>query len=208
MEKFRNLPLLGILRGVSSSQIEPLVEAAISAGLGAIEITMNTVGAAGLIEQMNEVANGRLDVGAGTVLNKSDLNNALSANASFIVTPVFIKEISEQCKNKGIPIIPGALTPKEVFEAWQGGAEMIKLFPASCFGPKYIKELAGPFEDIKILACGGVGLNNIAEYRKAGASGAAFGGSIFRKEWLENGEYSKVEASITDLIAAYRKESD
>ncbi len=202
IERFRAMPLLGILRGVKADQIVPLVEASVAAGLEAIEITMNTKDAPALIEQMSETAKDRLLVGAGTVLTEQDLSDALAAGASFIVTPVYIKQISDACRDRGVPLFPGALTPKEVYEAWQGGAEMIKLFPAACFGPAYFKELAGPFSEIKLLACGGVTTANIGDYFACGASGAAFGGSIFRQEWINAGEFDKVSSAIRELVLA------
>ncbi len=208
IEQFCASPLLGILRGINSADIEALVNTAVAAGLKALEITMNTAGAADLIAKMVDVADGRLLVGAGTVLQASELSDALAAGASFIVTPVFIKEISTACARKGIPLFPGALTPKEVYEAWQAGAEMIKLFPASCFGPAYIKELGGPFPDIKIMACGGVSADNVGEYLRCGASGVAFGGSIFRQDWIDKGEYDKVEHALRQLLSAFHGASE
>ncbi len=203
-QNFKTLPLLGILRGIAGDAVEPLLESAVSAGLTAVEITMNTPNACQLIEQMSDIAAGRLSVGAGTVLNLDDLSNARSAGAEFIVTPIFIETVSTQCAKQEIPLFPGALTPKEVYDAWQAGAEMIKLFPASCFGPKYIKELRGPFDDIKILACGGVSETNIGEYISCGANGAAFGGSIFRQDWIENREFDRIQAAILTFKQAFQ----
>ena len=199
---FKRTPLLGILRGVEKRHLKPLVVVATDSGLEAIEVTMNSVGAAELIETLVDVSDGSLAVGAGTVLSKRDLDNALSAGASFIVTPVNVDSITKECRRKNVPVFPGALTPKEVHDAWQSGATMVKLFPAGCFGPKYIKELRGPFNDIKLLACGGINTENIPEYFASGVSAVAFGGSVFKKEWLDNGKYEKVGNSIAELVRA------
>ncbi|MBI3785553.1 MAG: bifunctional 4-hydroxy-2-oxoglutarate aldolase/2-dehydro-3-deoxy-phosphogluconate aldolase, partial [Deltaproteobacteria bacterium] len=152
LERFRRLPLLGILRGIAAADVVPLANVAADAGLPAIEVTMNTTGAAGLIRQLNEAAKGRLMVGAGTVLCLDDFDAAVDAGASFIVMPTLVPAVVERCRSAGIPVFPGALTPQEIFNAWQAGATMVKVFPAGAFGPAYLKEVKGPFRNIELLA--------------------------------------------------------
>ena len=126
---FNKLPILGILRGITSDSIEPLTETAVSSGLYAIEITMNTPDAPGLISQMAKTADGRLAVGAGTVLTMDDLRSALDAGATFIVMPALIADVMDYCVKNSIPVFPGALTPQEIYNAWNAGATMVKVFP-------------------------------------------------------------------------------
>jgi len=204
IEEFRKLPLLGILRGVKDGMIEPIVDTVAAAGLRHLEITMNTVGAPSLIRHMARAARGRLVIGAGTVLTLDDLNAALDAGASFIVMPVLVPDVVKHCRSTGIPVFPGAFTPQEIHNAWLAGATMVKVFPAGGPGPEYIKEIKGPFNDIELLACGGVSRDTIKEYFACGASAAAFGGSVFRKDWLENGNFSSIGNAIERLITAYR----
>lgn len=198
--KFRKKPVLGILRGVESDIIEPLMECVISAGLGAIEMTMNTKGAAGLITKMARQAKGRITVGAGTVLDKDSMKSALDAGASFIVMPVLIKDIVRYCVKNKIPVFPGALTPQEIYNAWEEGATMVKVFPSNFFGPEYFKELRGPFDDIELLACGGVTPENMKDYFAAGASAVAFGGNVFKKEWLAKKDFVSMAESVKKYI--------
>jgi len=193
---------MGILRGVEAACIEPLTESIVSSGLKTIEITMNTPSAEDLIRQMVKISKGRLTVGAGTVLNMESLNQALRAGATFIVMPTLIPDVTEYCVKKKIPVFPGALTPKEIYDAWRAGATMVKVFPAKFFGPTYFKEIKAPFQDVKLLACGGVNTENVKSFFSNGASAVAFGASIFKKEWLSNGEFSKIEQSIKSLIQA------
>ncbi|MBU0574108.1 MAG: bifunctional 4-hydroxy-2-oxoglutarate aldolase/2-dehydro-3-deoxy-phosphogluconate aldolase [Candidatus Margulisbacteria bacterium] len=196
-----NMKVLGILRGVTSDAIEPIVETAISSGLETIEITMNTPDAPCLIKKAIGHARGRLVIGAGTVLNRKDLAFALEAGASFIVMPVIEEEVIAQCVKDNIPVFPGALTPNEIFKAWSLGAAMVKVFPAKFFGPKYFKEINGPFNDIKLLACGGVTPENKNDYLSNGASAISFGSSVFRKEWLAEGDFDLIGAAIKAFIA-------
>jgi len=200
--EFKQLPILGILRGIEQEQIEPLVEAMVSSGLKAVEITMNTEDAAGLIKDMVRHAEGRLTVGAGTVLTEDELNQALDAGATFIVSPTLVDGVAKGCSERNIPFFPGALTPQEIYRAHQAGAAMVKVFPVKFFGPDYLKEIKGPFKDIELLACGGVSPKTIKEYFDSGASAVAFGGSIFKKELLKEKKFIEIEKQIKQLIQA------
>ena len=205
ISKFKELPLMGILRGIEKETVEPLTEAIISSGLKTVEIAMNTSLAAELIEQMVKEARGRLTIGAGTVLNKDDLMKACDSGASFIILPTLIPEVVEECLKNKIPVFPGALTPQEIYKAWSIGATMVKVFPAKFFGPAYFKDIKGPFSDIELLACGGVTTNNIAEFFANGASAIAFGGSVFKKELLKAGDFSSITRAISQLIASFKQ---
>jgi 2-dehydro-3-deoxyphosphogluconate aldolase/(4S)-4-hydroxy-2-oxoglutarate aldolase len=197
---FKKRPVLGILRGIGPDVIEPLTETVIGSGLEAIEITMNTKGASGLIDDMVRCARGRILVGAGTVLDVNSLKEALDAGASFIVSPVLVVDVVKYCVNNRIPVFPGALTPQEVYNAWNAGATMVKVFPSNFFGPEYFSELKGPFADIKLLACGGVTPQNIRQYFDCGASAVAFGANVFKKEWLANKDFAGIGAVVKQYV--------
>ena len=202
---FSKTPLLGILRGLKPEEAEPVVELCARRGLAAVEVTLNTEGALGLIERMRKAADGRMLVGAGTVLSLGAMRDARAAGAEFVVSPVFVPEISEECAKLGVPNFPGALTPQEVFAAWKAGAEMVKVFPAGAFGPSYISDLRGPFDDIPLMAVGGVNERNAAEFFRRGVSGVACGASVFRREWLAAGDFASVEEALGRLADAVRE---
>lgn len=204
VNRFKKLPIMGILRGVEASMIEPLVESVVSAGLETIEITMNTKGAPQLLRSMVKASKKRLAIGAGTVLTMDDLEAALNAGAKFIVLPTLVDDIVKHCVKNKIPVFPGALTPQEIYNAYSAGATMVKVFPAKFFGPDYFKEIKGPFNEIELLACGGVTPKNIKSFFSLGASAVAFGGSVFKKEWLLRGEFSHIEESIKALIKEFK----
>jgi 2-dehydro-3-deoxyphosphogluconate aldolase/(4S)-4-hydroxy-2-oxoglutarate aldolase len=196
MERFKSLPLMAILRGVTPEQLPLLLEAVIASGWNTLEITMNTPGAADLIRTAVRQAGPRLMIGAGTVLTPEDLRISLEAGASFIVLPTLIPAVVRGCVERRVPVFPGALTPQEIFNAWQAGATMVKLFPAKFFGPEYCKEIKGPFPEIPLLACGGVTPENIGAFAAAGANACAVGASVFRPEWLAAGDYGQIEAKL------------
>jgi 2-dehydro-3-deoxyphosphogluconate aldolase/(4S)-4-hydroxy-2-oxoglutarate aldolase len=202
IKKFKELPILGIVRGVEQSQLEPLLEAVIAAGLKHLEITMNTPQACELIKEAVKISKGRLTIGAGTVLHSADLRVALDSGATFIVSPVLVLEVVKACHDRKIPVFPGAFTPQEIYHAWEAGATMVKVFPASFFGPSYFKEIKGPLEKIELLACGGVKADNIKSFFANGASAVAFGGSIFSKERLANKDFKAIETDVRMLLRA------
>jgi len=200
--KFRKQPLMGILRGVEANIIESLVECVIDAGLKTLEITMNTKDAPKIIKRAVRISNHRLTLGAGTVLSVEDLEAALEAGATFIVTPVLVKEVMSHCARYKIPVFPGALTPSEIYEAWDKGATMVKVFPAKFFGPEYFKEIKGPFNNIELLACAGVTPKNLKDYFANGASAASFGASVFRPDWLLQKDFSSIAAAVKQFVKA------
>lgn len=202
LQRFRKTPLLGILRGITPQELEPLFEAIVASGLQAVEITMNTEGAAGLIRKVSQRFGKRLMIGAGTVLTLKDLKNALRAGATFIVSPVVVPPVIEYCAQRKIPVFPGALVPQDIYEAWRSGASMVKVFPSGCFGPGYFKEIKGPFPQIELLACGGVTPENLPAYFKNGASAIAVGSSVFRKEWLAEKKFRLIRNRIQAYLQA------
>ena len=204
LDRFRALPLLGILRGIAPDALAPLTDAVCRAGLGAIEVTMNTAAAPALIRSLVVRAGGRLMVGAGTVLDVEALEAALDAGATFIVLPVTVPAVVERCAARGVPVFPGALTPQEILAAWRAGATMVKVFPAGAFGPAYLREIKGPFRDIELMAVGGVTAGNMHAYFDAGAAAVAFGASVFRSEWLAGEEYGRIEDEVRRLVEACR----
>jgi 2-dehydro-3-deoxyphosphogluconate aldolase/(4S)-4-hydroxy-2-oxoglutarate aldolase len=205
LTRIRELPVIGILRGIREEHMYEIADTIVSSGLKTIEITMNTPHAASLIKKMASISEGKLLIGAGTVLNRQDLFDALEAGAKFIVTPSITEEVVEYCYLNSVPVFPGALTPTEIHKAWQLGATMVKVFPASLFGPKYFREIKAPLDKIELMAVGGVSGSTIAEYFTMGASAVAFGASIFKKEYFESGAFDVMKKEIRNLIDVYNK---
>ncbi len=198
------LPILAILRGITSRHIDPLLSIFKKSDIRNIEVTMNTEGATDHIAELVDKAGDRFNIGAGTVLSKDDLHTALKAGAKFIVCPSIVDEVVEECVKENIPVFPGALTPTEIQKAWNMGATMVKLFPSGMYGPGYIRALKGPFPNIKIMAVGGVTEQNISLFFKQGANAVAFGAGILRAEWLEKDRFDLIGEKLSLLIKAYK----
>jgi 2-dehydro-3-deoxyphosphogluconate aldolase / (4S)-4-hydroxy-2-oxoglutarate aldolase len=186
--------IIGIARGISKEDLIPSFEAAVDGGIRHLEVTMNTDNAAGLIEIAVKRIKGRASIGAGTVVTINDLHKALDSGAEFIVTPVVNEEVIRYCGNNKIPVYPGALTPTEIYKAWDAGATMVKVFPINRVGgAEYIKDIKGPFNEIKILACNGVTPENLKDYLACQADGIAIAGQLFDKTAIKNKNYSKIK---------------
>ena len=206
LRKFRKLPLIGIIRGIKPEQLRPALSAAFEAGLVSVEITMDTPNAADLIRAASKAFSGKMSIGAGTVLDVKTLKTALSSGATFIVTPVPAPEVALFCAKREIPVFPGAFTPAEILSAWNSGATMVKVYPAWAFGPKYIKDLkTGPLSKVEMMAVGGVTPENAAYYFAAGASAIACGGHVFRKRWMDNGDFKPVKKTAAAYVEAVRQ---
>lgn len=200
LDSLRASRLLGILRGVETTELSCVADATSNAGVGFIEVTLNTTDALSKISALSELSEGSFQVGAGTVLSAWQLRAAVSAGAKFIVSPVLVTEVAKAAAELKIPYIPGALTPKEVWESCQAAACITKLFPVQVFGPNYIRELRGPFGDIPLLACGGIRPENLLEYLQAGADAVALGASTFKRGWLAAGNVTALTDALTAMV--------
>ena len=161
---------------------------------------MNSPSAVEAIAAAIEEGGDELQVGAGTVCTLEDLDQALGAGASFIVTPIVSVEVISACCERGVPVMAGALTPSEIYQAWSLGAEMVKVFPANHFGPGYLKDLRGPLPDIRLMPTGGVNAETLGEFYSAGAAAFGVGGSLFSSQAIAG---ETVEEAARSLVAAY-----
>lgn len=183
------LPIVGILRGAALDQVSSIVNAVRAGGLKSLEITMNSTQAGEQIRSARAAAGSELMVGAGTVTNMGELDAALEAGAEFIVTPVLVRPVVMRCVELGVPVFPGALSPTEIVEAWEMGAAMVKVFPADGLGPAYLRSLKGPFPEIRLMPTGGVDLESLEAFWKAGASGFGVGSPLFQADRIRAGDW-------------------
>lgn len=179
---FEKVPVIGIMRNFPPDAMNIIAGLYLEAGLTTLEITMNSEGAADTLSTLSEKYKTKLNIGAGTVLNLEELEIAISAGAQFIVTPVLNKEVIKHCVQERIPVFPGAYTPTEIYKAWEMGATMVKVFPASSLGAGYIKEVLAPMQFLKLLPTGGITLDNCEDFLASGATGVALGSGLFPKE--------------------------
>ncbi len=202
------MPLVGIVRNISFEAVRQILPLYLEAGFTTIEITMNTPQVAEMIGYALEKYTGSLNVGAGTVCTRADLKRALAAGAQFIVTPIINKKVIRTCVAQEIPIFPGAYTPTEIYQAWSLGASMVKVYPATALGPEYIKDVKAPLDQVKLMPTGGVNLDNLASFLKAGADGFGIGSQLFDKKMIREENWlalkTHFEAFVRLWVASYR----
>jgi len=199
-ELFQKAPIVGIIRNISIEDVVKILPVYREAGLTTVEITMNTPDATEMIRYALENESEGLNIGAGTVCTKEELDQALEAGAQFIVTPIINKKVIKSCVKKNIPIFPGAFTPTEIYNAWTLGAGMVKIYPATSLGPEYIKDLKAPMNQLKLLPTGGVGLENMSAFLKAGANGLGIGGQLFDKKLIQEQNWEGLKAHFRQFV--------
>ena len=194
------VPVIGIVRGVEADFFSELMHTSFDAGLSAIELTINTRDAEKTIYRLqSEVPEGRM-LGMGTIRNLDEAKRAADAGAMFFVTPNLDPDVIRFAVKKKIPIISGALTPTEIYTAWSEGADMVKIFPCNAFGPGYIKDLGGPFDDIPLVAVGGVNEKNLSDYFAAGAAAVGVSSALFGKAAFKNRDITEISQNIKKFI--------
>ena len=174
----RETRLVAIVRGTDGGAAAKAALAAMEEGFRYVEIALTTPDALAAIRDVRAAAPAGCFVGAGTVLTAQDVELVAEAGGQFTVTPALAESI-EASAARGIPVLAGALTPTEAYEAMTRGATAVKLFPASIGGPGYLKALRDPFPGIPFIAVGGVGLDEAAAYWQAGAVAVGLGGPLF-----------------------------
>lgn len=172
--------LMAIIRDVAKEDFIPIVELLLEEGITMLEVSLSneTKGLACLEAVSQHFSAKQLTIGAGTVVEKNQIQKVKQAGATFIMTPGFEKSIVEECIKQDIAVFPGVFSPGEIMEGIQLGIEIFKVFPAGTLGPTYIKSLRGPFPNIHLMAVGGVDSGNIAEFKAAGCDSYAIGSEL------------------------------
>jgi len=196
-------PVIAILR---RPKVDPVrcIEHLLRNGIRLIEITMDTPGAIEVLKTQGSRMPANALLGAGTVTNVAEAEAALSAGATFIVTPNINLDVIRMVRDHGVPVMPGALSPTEIWTAVNAGADYVKVFPASAVGPHYFRELRGPFSKVPFMASGGVNLENAAEFIKFGVDALGLGGGLIPKSDDEFDQCARVAHQLLDVALKAR----
>jgi 2-dehydro-3-deoxyphosphogluconate aldolase/(4S)-4-hydroxy-2-oxoglutarate aldolase len=192
MDIIRETGVIAIMRTRSPEQLLRAADAIRAGGVRAIEVTMTTPGALSVIEQAtSRYQDAGQDVlfGAGTVLDAESARACILAGAQFIVSPSFNPALVELCRRYSVPVMPGAYTPTEILTAWECGADMVKVFPASIGGPALIKALKAPLPQIELVPVGGVNLDTAADFIRAGAAAVGVGSALINQKLLDSEDF-------------------
>ncbi len=190
--------IIGILRDFSPDKTKKLIEIYRELGIKFIEVTYNSPEALKIVKEYSKKTD--IYIGVGTVKNKEELEKALDSGAQFIVSPNYSSEVVKSTIQRGVPIISGAYTPSEIYNAWQDGTNAVKLFPASIPGPDYLKSIRGPIPEVKIVPTGGIDEKNIIDFLEAGAFAFGIGGGLIDKESVKNENWEKLKEKVKKLM--------
>lgn len=194
--------VVAILRGLDPDDVVPVARAAVEGGIRVVEVTADSPGAMDAIETVASDLGDDALVGAGTVLDAETARAALLAGAEFVVSPSLHRDVIEVCNRYGVPVIPGIATPTEAVSAYEAGADLVKLFPASALGPEYLAAFDGPLSQIPVVPTGGIDADNAGAFVEAGAVAVGAGSSIVDAEAVTRGDYDAVRKRARALVEA------
>jgi 2-dehydro-3-deoxyphosphogluconate aldolase / (4S)-4-hydroxy-2-oxoglutarate aldolase len=198
--------VIAVIRADKAGDLENVGRALRQGGVKFIEITMTVPGALTVIEEASAaLSKDDVYIGAGTVLDADTARMAILAGANYVVSPAFRPDVISVCKRYAVPVMPGALTPTEILNAWEAGADVVKIFPAGVGGPRYFKDLRGPFPHIKIMPTGAVSRVTAPEFIKAGACAVGVGGELVGKPLIAAKDFATITQNARDFMAIVRE---
>lgn len=206
MSKEKNLArvhdsgIVAVIRAHSGELLADVAEALLAGGVEVMEVTFTVPRAQKVLEQVAERLGDKILLGAGTVLDPETARIALLCGAEFVVSPTVNLEVIATCRRYDKLVMPGALTPTEVLTAWEAGADIVKIFPSDITGPAYLKALAGPLPQIRLMPTGGVNLETAAAFLKAGAYALGVGGSLVDPKAVAAGDLAKIEKLAKQFV--------
>ncbi len=196
--------IIAVARIDDSIDALSVVEALLEGGIPLVEFAFSHRSALHSIERATQKFDGTALIGAGTVLDSETARAAIIAGAEFVVTPSLNCSVIETCRRYSIPVFAGALTPSEIMRAWETGADVIKVFPANVFGPRYLHDLQGPFPQVRLMPTGGVAVHNVGEYLRAGAFAVCAGGSLVSPSAVRQRNWPEITARAKEFVAAVK----
>ncbi len=196
--------IVAVVRAENAEKAMRITDACIEGGVAAIELTFTVPGAHRVIETLaSKYTSDQIILGAGTVMDPETARTAILSGAEYIVSPYFNLDTVKLCNRYRVPCMPGAMTIKEVVEAMEAGADIVKIFPGEAFGPKIIKAIKGPIPYAKMMPTGGVSVDNVGEWIKAGAVAVGAGGAL--TAGAKTGDYASITATGKEFVKRIRE---
>ncbi|HEU4872792.1 MAG TPA: bifunctional 4-hydroxy-2-oxoglutarate aldolase/2-dehydro-3-deoxy-phosphogluconate aldolase [Pyrinomonadaceae bacterium] len=201
LKQIKETGVIPVVRATTADEAMRAIDAIREGGIAVLEITMTVPGAVGVIEQVAARFGNDALVGAGTVLDAETAKACISAGAQFIVSPALNMETIAYCREQDVAVMPGALTPTEVVQAWNAGADFVKVFPAGAVGgASYLKALKAPLPQIELVPTGGVSLKTAADFIKAGAAALGVGADLVDIKAIREGQAGMITERAKQFI--------
>jgi 2-dehydro-3-deoxyphosphogluconate aldolase / (4S)-4-hydroxy-2-oxoglutarate aldolase len=199
--EIERLGVVAIIRMPDPGALRAVVDALAEGGVRALEVTMTVPRAIELIAEIAPTLPADFLFGAGTVLDAETVHRAVGAGAQFIVSPVFKPEVVKAAHEDCVPVMPGCFTPTEILAAWEMGADIIKVFPATSVGPGYLKDIRGPLPHIKLMPTGGVSIDNAGDWLRAGAVGVGVGSALVDTKAIAAQQFNVIADNARRIVA-------
>jgi 2-dehydro-3-deoxyphosphogluconate aldolase / (4S)-4-hydroxy-2-oxoglutarate aldolase len=194
--------IIAVIRTTDAQRVHDTIDALVDGGVRILEVTMTVPGAVDLIRNLSASLPRDLLVGAGTVLDAETATRVIDAGASFVVSPVFKRELLERSHQRDVVAMPGCFSPTEILTAWEAGADFVKVFPATALGPTFFKDVKAPLPLVKLIPTGGVTLDNAGDWIRAGASAVGVGTALLDAKAIARGDYALVRANAERVVAS------
>ena len=195
------LGVVAIIRLQDPQAVRGIVDALAEGGVRALEVTMTVPRAIELISQIAPTLPDDFLLGAGTLLDADTVHRAVDAGAQFIVSPVFRPAVIAAAHQDNVPVMPGCFTATEILEAWDAGADVVKVFPATSVGPGYLKDIRGPLPHVKLMPTGGVSIDNVGDWLKAGAVAVGVGSALLDAKAIAARQFGPIAENARRMVA-------
>jgi len=194
--------VVAVIRLADARALRAVVDALFAGGVRALEVTMTVPRAIDRIEELAPTLPREAVLGAGTVLDAATARAAVAAGARYVVSPVFRREVIAACHEAGAAAMPGCFSPTEILDAWEAGADVVKVFPATALGPSYFRDLRGPLPQLKLMPTGGVSLANAGDWIRAGAVAVGVGTALVDPKAVAEGRFDEITRKAGEFVAA------
>jgi 2-dehydro-3-deoxyphosphogluconate aldolase / (4S)-4-hydroxy-2-oxoglutarate aldolase len=196
--------IVAVIRMKDPNKLQAVVDAIAEGGIRALEITMTVPGAVDLIRDLAPRLPEGFILGAGTVLDAETVARVADAGARYVVSPVFRRSVIDACRARDLAVMPGCFTPTEILDAWDAGADIVKVFPATTLGPSYLKDVRAPLPQVKLMPTGGVTVENAGDWIRAGAVAVGVGTSLLDAKAIADGNFHVLKTNAERMIANVR----
>ena len=193
--------IVAVIRIKEPSKLRAVVDAIAAGGVRALEVTMTVPGAVDLIRELAPTMPSGFLLGAGTVVDAETAERVIDAGARYIVSPVFRRSVIAACHRHDVAAMPGCFTPTEILDAWDAGADVVKVFPATALGPGYIKDVRAPLPQVKLMPTGGVTLDNAGDWIRAGAVAVGVGTALLDAKAIASGDFTVLRRNAERIVA-------
>ncbi len=192
--------VVAIIRMKDPARLAGVVDALLTGGVRVLEVTMTVPGAIELIRGLAKALPEGLILGAGTVVDPETADRVIDAGAKFLVSPVMRVPLIELAGRRDVPIMPGCFSPTEILTAWEAGADIVKVFPATALGPGFLKDVHGPLPDVKLMPTGGVSVDNAGDWIRAGAVAVGVGSALLDAAAIASGQFGRITENAKRMI--------